>query len=46
MIIEWLKTKIGYKTTKTLIIIWYIVMVLLILTFIMLPQGRIKYLDW
>jgi len=46
MIIDWLNTTIGRKTTKCLIIIWYILMVLLILTFIMIPQGRIKYLDW
>lgn len=46
MIVKWLKQKFGDKTTKLIIIIWYIILILLILTFIQIPQGRIKYLDW
>lgn len=46
MIIDWLNVKLGRKTTKVLVIIWYILLILLILTCMIIPQGRIKYLDW
>lgn len=46
MIIDWLNAKIGKKATQIILVIWYIAMVILILTCIMVPQGRIKYLDW
>ncbi len=46
MILDWLVKKIGTKATKTLVILWYVFLLLLIITCIETPQGRIKYLDW
>ena len=43
---NWLVVNLGRKYANVLIVIWYIILIFLVVSFSTQPDGRFKYLEW